>query len=241
MKQISKLSRQRTLKALADVANVPDITELRARIATFLFTALMKEVIGGGTLIFTFFDREHTYDAVYAEMASIFEEISLLKFNPVPGGLTDGNNYIRILTVDSIYEREYLVPIYECMIAAETVEVNPEAIDTTKSFLYTPEAQFMDYPWALQELLIHLDRPCDVKTLYCIPPEVEPLRVLIQATLEYAKLTHETVSTIDSNGHEQFEISAIDPARYGLLIHVMDKPGLLREELQDQLDALKAM
>jgi len=242
LRLIPELSRKRALNRLGEIANEEGVSELRALLAVFLFTALMKEIVGGKLHIFTFFDRQHTFEEVYKELEYLMDECGLHKFKGVQGGMTDQHNYIRILTVDSIYDRKYLIPIYETMLAAERAENDPEApIDTTRPFLYVPEAQFVDFSWVLQELLIHLDRPFDIKTLYCIPPEIEPIKQLVTAALTHAGLTYDIVDMENPNHDEtEYEISAIDPDRYGLLLQVMEKPDRLNEELREQLDQLKA-
>jgi len=241
MRNIPILSRKRALKELGDIAN-SETTTLRILIATWLFAALMKEIVGGEMHVFTYFDREHTYEEVHTELVKVLEDAGLHRFVDVPGGLTDQHNYIRILTVDSIYERKYLVPVYEAMLAAENVEANPAAIDTTKPFLYVAESQLVDFPWVLQELLMHLDRPLDLKTLYCIPPEIEPIKKLVEDVLSYAGLSYETHTrgVDEGSGVDEYEISAIDPTRYGLFLQVMEKPDRHNAELDEQIQQLKS-
>lgn len=226
MKGIQDLSRGRALRELSEYMHgeaETNLSTLEVDIGTWLCSALMKEIVGGGVQMFTFFDRSHNYEQVVASFQTLLDIAGLNKFKPAPGGFTDGNNYIRILTEDSIYSRKYLAPIYECLVASE----HPQDIDVTKPFLYVPEAKYIDFPWIIEELLIHLDKPMDVHDLKLYPPEVEPVHNLIHSLLEYAHLefTEEMkITPQDDLGIIGYEICAIDPDRYGFNLVVMERP-----------------
>jgi len=74
MRLIPELSRKRALNRLGEIANEEGVSELRALLAVFLFTALMKEIVGGKLHIFTFFDRQHTFEEVYKELEYLMGE-----------------------------------------------------------------------------------------------------------------------------------------------------------------------
>lgn len=223
MREIKDLSRKRALRLLSELYSkgIEDHkpTTLELDIAVWLSGCLYKEIVGGGVQLFTFFDRQHSFNEVMDAMDTMLEYCGLGQFEIVQGGFSDGKNYLRVLTVDGIYNRKYLVPLYECLLAAE----HPDSIQTDKPFLYVPEAKYIDFPWVLEELLIHLDKPMDIKTLKVYPPEMEPIKALIEAVASYSKLDCD-VKQYTHEGEPQYELSLIDPDRYGFFLQVMERP-----------------
>jgi len=226
MKGIKDLSRGRALRELSEYMHGEannNLSTLEVDAGTWLCSALMKEIVGGGVQMFTFFNRSHRYEQVVATFQTLLDLAGLVGFKPVPGGFTDGKNYLRILTEDTIYNRKYLAPVYECLLASE----HPQDIDASKPFLYVPEAKYIDFPWVIEELLIHLDRPMDAHELKLYPPEIEPVHKLIDAILDYAKLEYTEemrIVPMEDLGVVCYEISAIDPSRYGFNLVVLERP-----------------
>jgi hypothetical protein len=223
MREIKELSRKRAIRLLAEYYSKgmedhkPTMLELD--IAVWLSGCLYKEIVGGGVQVFTFFNRQYSFNDVMDAMDRLLKYSGLKQFEAVQGGFSDEKNYLRVLTVDGIYSRQYLAPVYECLLAAE----HPDTIQTDKAFLYVPESKYIDFPWVLEELIVHLDKPMDIRTLKVYPPEMEPIKELIEAVAEYAKLPID-VKKYEHDGENQYELSIIDPDRYGFFLQIMERP-----------------